>query len=99
MAMGEYAWTSFNTNAKFFMHSSAGIKGRFHPTQKPVELYDWCLRMFAKQGDKILDTHAGSASCHVACILAGFDCMSFEVDAEYYNLAQERISKALAERC
>lgn len=65
MSPVEYAWTSFNDNAGMFEAHSSGGSGRedrFHPTQKPVALYEWILRKYAKQGDKILDTHVGSAS-------------------------------------
>ena len=68
MAMAEYAWTSFNQNAKIFRLPPMGNKNdpRFHPTQKPVKLYDWLLNRYAKAGDKILDTHAGSGSSIIA---------------------------------
>ena len=66
---------------------------RFHPTQKPVSLYLWLLDNYAKNGDKILDTHAGSASSLVACHRSGFDCWGFEIDKEYYTKARERLDK------
>ena len=62
MAMAEYAWCSFNDNAKVIKMSSAGIAGRFHPTQKPEELYRWIYAHYTKPGYKILDTHLGSGS-------------------------------------
>ena len=89
--MAEYAWTSFNLNAKVFDFSAVGIPGRFHPTQKPVELYKWILSNYAKLGDKILDTHAGSGSSLIACEELGFEYVGFEIDEEYYNKAKERI--------
>lgn len=64
---------------------------RFHPTQKPTALYSWLLRQFAGPGDKILDTHVGSASSLIACYRLGFDYIGFEIDKDYYEKAQERI--------
>lgn len=68
MSMAEYAWTSLNENAKVFEAAPQGKAGekRFHPTQKPVELYRWIFKLFAKEGYKILDTHLGSGSSRIA---------------------------------
>lgn len=93
MAMCEYAWTSFNENAKLFKYQPQD-KARFHPTQKPVALYEWILSRYAKPGDKILDTHAGSASSLVACHNMGYDFLGCEIDAGYYQLANERLLAA-----
>lgn len=90
MAMCEYAWTSFSTNAKLFATSSS-TKGRIHPTQKPVNLYEWILNNYAKPGYKILDTHVGSASSLIACERLGFDYVGFEIDKNYYDKAYERL--------
>lgn len=97
MAMCEYAWTSFNGNAKVFDFPSQGIKGRFHPTQKPVELYGWTLAQFAKRGDRVLDTHAGSASCLLACHDAGIQYVGFEKDPRYFELADKRLKEHTAQ--
>ena len=97
MAMCEYAWTSFNDNAKWFEISAVGQNGRFHPTQKPVELYKWILDNYAKPGDKILDTHVGSASSLIACEDFGFQYVGFEIDADYYKLGQERLERNRAQ--
>jgi site-specific DNA-methyltransferase (adenine-specific) len=93
MAMCEYAWTSFAGNAKFIDLAPQGtVKNpRFHPTQKPVALYDWILSLFAKPGDKIIDTHAGSASSLVACHRNGYNFLGFELDAGYYEKAVKRL--------
>lgn len=92
MAMCEYAWTSFDGNAKWIEMPPQGNKEkRFHPTQKPVALYAWQLEHYAKEGYKILDTHAGSASSLVACRRAGLDAWGFETDAGYYANARERL--------
>lgn len=91
MAMCEYAWTSFNANAKYIELSAVGQQGRFHPTQKPVDLYKWILSNYAQAGDKILDTHVGSASSLIACEDMGYKYVGFEIDEEYYTKGIERI--------
>ena len=93
MAMCEYAWTSFFDNAKLFECSPQGTaeEKRFHPTQKPVKLYSWILSRYAKDGDKILDTHVGSASSLIACQRAGLEYTGFEIDPVYYKNASERL--------
>lgn len=64
---------------------------RIHPTQKPVNLYKWLLMKYAKEGDKILDTHVGSGSSIIACIDMGFDYLGFEISEEIYKDAVNRI--------
>lgn len=96
MAMAEYAWTSFNENAKVFERAPQD-PGRFHPTQKPVELYLWTLNLFAKPGDKILDTHAGSASSLVACHRLGFQYVGFEIEPAYFEKARDRLEREQAQ--
>ena len=99
MAMAEYAWTNIEGNAKVFEAAPQGTKNeqRFHPTQKPVALYKWHLSNYAKPGDKILDTHVGSASSLIACHQMGFEYWGFELDADYYKAASERLAKAKAQ--
>lgn len=97
----ELLWTSFNRNStKIIEIEYNGLLGkekqpRFHPTQKPVALYKWLLTNYAKQGDKILDTHAGSCSSVIACIDYGFEYLAIEKDKEYFDKATERIEKHL----
>lgn len=91
-SMCEYAWTSFDSTSKEWIGMS-NEKDRIHPTQKPVALYEWLLNNYAKKGDKILDTHLGSASSIIACKKLGFDYMGFELDKEYFDKAKERIEK------
>lgn len=100
MAMAEYAWTNFPGNAKVFEYGANGSKSkpRIHPTQKPVELYKWILSLYAKKGDKILDTHMGSGSLEVACIELGFDVVGIEINETYFNGAFERIKTANKQR-
>lgn len=69
---------------------SSGIETRIHPTQKPVALYKWLLHNYAKEGDKILDTHGGSMSIAIACYDMGFDLDCIEIDKEYYDAGVKR---------
>lgn len=99
MAMAEYAWTSFKTNAKVFECAPQGKKGdRFHPTQKPIELYEWLIEKYAQPGDIILDTHVGSASSLIACHRKNHKYVGFEIDEEYYRMAKERLEAEEAQR-
>ncbi|RPE05530.1 site-specific DNA-methyltransferase [Chitinophaga lutea] len=103
-AMSELFWTSFNksiinitisrsliqnttSNNKRIAKSTAKI----HPTQKPIVLYKQILSKFAKPGDKILDTHVGSASSLIACIDMGFEFVGFELDPDYHAAATKRM--------
>ena len=72
-------------------------ENRIHPTQKPVKLYEWLLTNYAKQGDKILDTHVGSASSLIACHNLNFEYIGFELDKDYYNAATERLEAVKAQ--
>jgi site-specific DNA-methyltransferase (adenine-specific) len=90
MSRCEYAWTSFQTVARMFEYRNMGKK--IHPTQKPVKLYAWLLQHYAKQGDKILDTHIGSGSSRIAAHIAGFDFTGFEISSEYFAAQEERFS-------
>ena len=66
---------------------------RIHPTQKPVKLYEWLLMRYAKEGDKILDTHLGSDSIAIACHNLKFELTACELDKEYFNTAWRRIEQ------
>jgi site-specific DNA-methyltransferase (adenine-specific) len=70
---------------------------KIHPTQKPIALYKWLLTNYAKPGDKMLDTHVGSASSLVACHQMGFQYWGFELDPDYFKAATERLEKAKAQ--
>jgi len=70
---------------------------RIHPTQKPVKLYEWLLINYAKEGDKILDTHLGSGSIAIACHNLGYDLTGYELDKEYYDNAIKRIKNHQAQ--
>lgn len=93
MSMCEYAWMSYNENSKIWEGAPQGtaVDPRIHPTQKPIPLYKWLLKNYAKPGDKILDTHVGSGSSIIACIEYKHDYMGFEIDPDYHKAAQERI--------
>lgn len=98
----ELAWTSFDKPASLFRYSNTTSANKdhlnkIHPTQKPTALYEWVLRKYAKPGDKILDTHAGSASSLVACYRHGFDAWGFEIDKGYYNAARKRLADEMAQ--
>lgn len=99
MAMCEYAWTSFNANAKWFECAPQGKKKdpRFHPTQKPIALYAWILNNYANPGDKILDTHLGSGSSAIAAWELGFEFTGIEIDTIYYNNAVKRFNEYTAQ--
>ena len=64
---------------------------RIHPTQKPVNLYIWILQNYASDGDKILDTHVGSASSLIACEEMGFNYVGCELDEDIFNSAKQRL--------
>lgn len=70
---------------------------RIHPTQKPVALYKWILTNYANAGDKILDTHVGSASSLIACYDLGFQYVGFEIDETYYKMAKARLDEETAQ--
>ena len=97
MAMCEYAWCSFNDNAKIIELSSQDITNRFHPTQKPVALYEWIYSRYAKEGDKILDTHMGSGSSRIAAYNMGFDYVGCEINKDYCEKEEERFKEHSAQ--
>ena len=68
-------------------------KGKIHPTQKPVKLYEWLLMNYAKEGDKILDTHLGSGSIAIATHNLGFDLTACELEKEFFDTAMKRIEE------
>jgi site-specific DNA-methyltransferase (adenine-specific) len=90
----EFAWISFDTSAKAFRMSRVeayGNMNKIHPTEKPIDLYKFCLDKYAKQGDKILDTHLGSGSIAIACHDYKFQLTACELDPEYFEKAKQRI--------
>ena len=93
MSMAEIASLSegLGTISKIYKCRASGQGDRIHPTQKPVALYEWLLTKYATKGDKILDTHVGSASSLIACHNLGFDYIGFEIDKDYYDMATKRL--------
>ena len=93
----ELAWTSFNYPAQIFKFDNR-TGDKIHPTQKPIPLYKWLLDKYAKEGDKILDTHLGSGSIAIACHDYGFDLTACELDKEYFDKAMQRINNHVAQQ-
>jgi site-specific DNA-methyltransferase (adenine-specific) len=98
---GELAYCSLLNSIKsvkiawhgMIQHDMKNKETRIHPTQKPVALYKWLLDKYAKEGDKILDTHLGSMSIAIACHDYGFDLTGCELDPEYYAKGIERVQR------
>jgi len=103
---GELAFTSFDKGLRKFKYAWMGMRQgdmknketRIHPTQKPAALYKWILDKYAKQGDKILDTHLGSGSIAIACHDYGFELTACELDKEYFDKAMQRINNHVAQQ-
>jgi len=93
---GELAYTSFKRALKMYTKWSGGAN-KIHPTQKPIALYEWLLINYAKEGDKILDTHLGSGSIALACHNLEYDLTACELDKEYYDAAIKRIKQHKAQ--
>jgi site-specific DNA-methyltransferase (adenine-specific) len=95
----EFAWTSFTGAQKIFRYSAYKNKSeKIHPTQKPPQLYKWLLNNYAKEGDKILDTHLGSGSIVIACHYLGYDLTGCELDKDYFEAMQKRIKEETAQQ-
>lgn len=97
LAMCEFAWCSIQMPAKIFSYSVLNEKGKIHPTQKPVALYQWIFKRYAKHGDKILDTHLGSGSSRIAAYDAGLDFVGCEIDKEYFDKQEQRFADYTAQ--
>ena len=94
---GELAWTSFDRALKKALIPYSGFIGmegeKFHPTTKPVKLYEWLLHHYAKPTDKILDTHLGSQSSRIAAFKGGYDFTGYEIDTDYFNDGNKRFNQ------
>jgi site-specific DNA-methyltransferase (adenine-specific) len=95
----EYAWASLDRPARIYKENIAiGVnEGRIHPTQKSIRLYKWLLTNYAKQGDKILDTHLGSGSSRIAAYDLGFDFTGYELDKDYFDAQEQRFANHIAQ--
>ncbi len=102
-ADAELAWTSFTNSVRVYQFHCSKLQGfqnpnRFHPTQKPIELYRWLLTNYAKQGDKILDTHLGSGSSRIAAHQLGFDFTGYEIDKDYFDASEKRFKLVTSQK-
>ena len=101
----EIAWTNLKGQSRMFEYTWNGMlqgnmknrETRIHPTQKPVALYDWIFKNYAKPGFKILDTHLGSGSSRSAAYNAGLDFIGFEIDRDYFEAQEKRFAEATAQ--
>ncbi len=91
-AEGELAWCSIGTVKYFDRAYQKDIGGKIHPTQKPIQLYEWILHNYAQPNDLILDTHLGSGSSRIAAYKGGFNFVGFEIDQEYYDKQEKRFN-------
>lgn len=97
MSDGELAYSSFDKALRRIIINRGQLiieGGTIHPTQKPIKLYEWLLTNYAKQGDKILDTHLGSGSHAIACNNLGFELTACELDRDYFEAACKRIEQS-----
>jgi site-specific DNA-methyltransferase (adenine-specific) len=92
MSPVELAWTSFNKPSKIY-RTTTNTGNKIHPTQKPIDLYKFCLEHFTNEGDLILDTHLGSASIAIACHYMKRKLIGYEIDKEYYDAACKRFKE------
>jgi site-specific DNA-methyltransferase (adenine-specific) len=97
----ELAWSNMKSAVRKYeihkFHETRGGKDCIHPTQKPVALYKWILDKYAKQGDKILDTHLGSGSSRIAAYEMGFHFTAFELDKEYFDAQEKRYNNHISQ--
>jgi len=96
----ELAYSSFNRALREYTKNPLVLVregGTIHPTQKPICLYKWILDKYAKEGDKILDTHLGSGSIAIACHDYGFELTACELDKDYYEAALKRLKQHQAQ--
>jgi site-specific DNA-methyltransferase (adenine-specific) len=94
LADGEMAWTSFDKamRIKTLHRAVANKETKFHPTQKPIALYDWIFKNYAKPTDKILDTHLGSGSSRIAAYKSGLSFVGIELDKDYFEAQEKRFN-------
>ena len=95
----ELAYSSFNCPTRVVIVNRAELvkQHTIHPTEKPVKLYEWLLKNYAKPTDKIIDTHFGSCSIGIACHNFGCSLDACEIDKEYFDKAVERLKMHVAQ--
>lgn len=93
----EFAWTSFDKNAKIFTHCRNTREKRVHICQKPIALYEWIYNNYAKEGDRILDTHLGSGSSAIAASNTKHTFVGLEINPTYFETAVERIKNHISQ--
>jgi site-specific DNA-methyltransferase (adenine-specific) len=94
-----YVNENLSTISRIFEYKTQNKpENKIHPTQKPVTLYKWILDNYAKQGDKILDTHLGSGSIAIACHDYGFELTACELDKEYYDASYKRFKNHISQQ-
>jgi len=108
----ELIWTSTLKKSKFIRFANLGnLQGfdenikvdyskqpKIHICEKPIQIYKLLLQNYAKQGDKILDTHGGSMSIAIACWDLGFDLDIIELDKDYYDKAVQRFERHINQK-
>ena len=90
---GELAWTSFNRALKKCIVPHSGFNGepnRFHPTQKPLKLFKWCLEKYAPENALVFDPFLGSFTTAVACHSHGLNWIGCEKDHDYFKAGMDR---------
>ena len=99
MSDAELAYSSFYCATRVVKINRVELlkDGTIHLTQKPIKLYDWIYANYAKEGDKILDTHLGSGSSRIAAYKNGFDFVGFELDKEYFEALEKRFNNFKAQ--
>lgn len=97
---GELAFTSFQKALRVFELNRVQLQiegDTFHPTQKPIKLYDWIYQNYAESGQKVIDTHLGSGSNRIAAHKNGLHFVGFEIDEEYYYAQEHRFKTYLSQ--
>ena len=95
----ELAYSSFDSPTRIFVLNRVALaqQGTIHPTEKPIMLYKWLFKNYAKDGDKILDTHLGSGSSRIAAYDMGLDFTGYEISKYYFDKQEERFARHTAQ--
>jgi site-specific DNA-methyltransferase (adenine-specific) len=93
---GELAYTNFDRGSvKRFVFQYNVLLGkekekRINATQKPIQLYKWLLKNYAKEGDIIFDANMGSQASRIASHEGGFDFYGCEIDKNQFEAGCKR---------